>query len=297
MTTKQQATSNWRSPEVEAKFRLADEARWASVTENLPDAIDVPTSFGSTRVYHWPGTGPDIVFLHGMADTSFRWVAYAEALADYNVYAVDTMGEPGRSVPSVAFESADEYGVWLTETIEGLGLHAPHLVGHSMGGYLALSSVVQGGPAGSVVLFDPVGVAELKLVRFLVWNAMVAIGAYSPGPIRRWFARRLRHPVIDDKLDFGALAKSQRGHPAKPMPLPVFTDAQLASIAQPVRVVAGAESSAFDVDEMVQRVAEFLEAGTARKLADAGHALVMSHFDECLAEIRSATSAVGESSD
>ncbi len=281
-------TPGWRSAKAEQKFRVADEARWAKATEQPPNGIDITTSFGSTRVHHWPGPGSDIVFLHGLGDTSFRWLPYAEALADHNVYAVDTMGEPGLSIPAKPFEAADDYGVWLVETIEGLGLSQPHVVGHSMGGYVALSYATQGGHASSLVLFDPVGVVELRLFRFLLWNAMVVAGALSPGPLNRWFARRLRHPVLSDKDDFGVVMQAQRGHPAKPMPLPVFTDEQLAAVNPPVHLVVGAKSSAFDVDKMVRRIADLGPHCTARLVADAGHAVPQSHLDDCVAAIRTA---------
>lgn len=284
--------SSWRSDQAEQKFRVADAARWQRATTTLPEAIDVPTRFGSTHVHRWAGPGDDIVFLHGMGDTSIRWVRFAEALADHNVYAVDTMGDPGGSIPDIGFESSDDYGTWLADTIDGLGLTTPHVVGHSLGGYIALSYAVQGGSASSLLLFDPVGVVKLKLLRFLGWNAMAVMGSLFPGPVRRWFARRLRHPVVADKADFRLLMRSQRDHPPKPPPISVFTDAQLASIDRPVRMVVGAKSTAFDVEKMVRRITELVNGARADLLPDASHALVMSHFDECLAEVQSAVAGI-----
>ena len=283
-----QYKGSWRSDRTEKKFRVADDARWERATATPPEAIDVATSFGSTKVHRWPGNGADIVFLHGMGDTSIRWVPFAEVLAEHNVHAIDIMGDVGRSTPEIGFESANDYGTWLAETIGALGLSAPHVVGHSLGGYIALSHAVQRGEAGSFVLFDPVGVVELRLLRFIGWGAMTMLGALAPGPVRRWAARRLRHPVLNDKADVRLLLQGQLGHPPKLPPLPVFTDAQLASIDRPVRLVAGAESSAFDVAEMVRRIADLVDDSQARQLPDAGHALVMSHLDECVAEIRAA---------
>lgn len=290
MKTKQYRAS-WRSDRAEQKFRAADDARWERATSNPPEVIDVPTSFGSTRVHHWPGDGADIVLLHGVGDTSVRWVPYAEALVEHNVYAIDVMGDVGRSTPDIGFESAADYGTWLAETIDSLDLATPHIVGMSLGGYVALSYVVQGGAAASVVLLDPVGVAELKMFGFVSWGAKAALASMAPAGIRHWAARRIGQPLLHDKADLKVHMRGMRGHPMKLPPLPVFTDEELASIDRPVRLVAGANSPAFDGAEMVRRASDLLSDGHVHLLPDAGHGLAMTHHDECVVTIRSAVLA------
>ncbi len=288
MTKANENSIGWRSRKAEQKFRQADNERWQRASNITPTAIDVPTSFGSTRVHHWPGDGPDIVFLHGLGDTSYRWVQYAEALPDHNVFAVDTIGEPGESKPRAPIESADQYAPWFRETLDGLGLANAHIVGHSMGGFIALSYASTGGHAASYVLFEPVGVVDIRIARFVAWGALAAIGAYCPGPVRRMVAKRLRYPVMNDKADFRTHLQAQRGHPMKPIPLPVQSDEELESIGAPIRLLAGAATTFFDVAAMVRRIDQ-LPNGLARLVPDAGHALTMSHFDDCLGEIRAAT--------
>lgn len=284
---------SWKSDRAEQKFRVADAARWEQACDAPPETIDVTTRFGSTRVYRWPGQGPDIVLLHGVGDTSFRWVPFVEALAEFNVFAVDIMGDVGNSTPDVGFETGDDYGTWLSETIDSLGLAAPHIAGMSLGGYVALSHAVHGGAAGSLVLFDPVGLVELRMLRFIRWGAATGLAAMAPGRIRRWAGRRLRQPLLDDKADVRAHMKGSMGHPMKLPPLAVFTDEQLASIAVPVRVVAGAKSPPFDGAAMSRRVADSIKNAQARLLPDAGHALAITHRDVFLAELRAAADASG----
>lgn len=78
-----------------------------------PKAIDVATRFGATRAYRWVGAGTPVVFHHGMTDTSVRWILYAEALDGLDVYAIDIMGDVGRSEPDIGFTTADDYPTWL----------------------------------------------------------------------------------------------------------------------------------------------------------------------------------------
>ncbi|MEM9566232.1 MAG: alpha/beta hydrolase [Actinomycetota bacterium] len=278
----------WRSERAERTFRAADAARWAEATATPPETLDVDTGFGSTRAYRWPGRGPDIVLLHGVGDTSFRWIPFAEALPEFNVFAIDIMGDVGDSKPELGYETGDDLGVWLGQAIDALALAAPHLAGMSLGGYVALSHAVQGGAAGSLTLFDPVGLVELRMGRFIRWGAATALAAVAPGPIRRSAGRRLRQPMLDDRADVRAYLKGSVGHPMALPPLPVFTDEQLATISAPVRVVAGAQSPPFDGEALVGRVTASIRRGHARLLPDAGHTPALTHHDICLAELRSA---------
>ena len=286
----------WKSDRAKEKFRIADAARWEQATDVAPEIFDVATRFGSTRAHRWPGQGPDIVLLHGVGDTSFRWIQYAEALPEFNVFAIDIMGEPGGSTPDVGFETGDDLGIWLADTIDALGLTAPHIAGMSFGGYVALSHAVQGGAVGSLSLFDPVGLIKLRLFRFTRWGAATGLAAVAPGRIRRWAGRRLRQPLLDDKADVRAYMKGSMGHPMKLPPLPVFTDEQLATITVPVRVVAGTKSPPFDGAAMIQRAADSIKQAHTHLLPGAGHALAMTHRDVCLAELRAAVAGDGRGS-
>ncbi|MEM7273323.1 MAG: hypothetical protein AAF547_09610, partial [Actinomycetota bacterium] len=84
-----QYLATWRSEKTERRYRALDAELWQrELTGAAPETLDVQTSFGPTRVYRWPGGGPPVVFLHGMGDTSIRWIPYAEQLGDHDVYAV-----------------------------------------------------------------------------------------------------------------------------------------------------------------------------------------------------------------
>lgn len=102
---------------------------------------DIATRFGTTRVY---STGPDsgrpIVLLPGGGATAASWYATAGPLADagMKVYAVDIICDKGRSVPGEnPVATRADLVVWLTETMQGLGLEKADLAGHSYGGWIA----------------------------------------------------------------------------------------------------------------------------------------------------------------
>lgn len=288
--------STWRRAKAEQRYRDLDAALWRrTMTGPPPETIDVATGFGPTRVYRWPGDGPPVVFLHGMGDTSIRWIPYAERLDGFDVYAIDIMGDVGASKPTIGFTAASDYTDWLAQTIGGLGLTGPTMVGHSLGGYLVLAYAMtemgtESGtdPVASVVAFDPVGVVKLRLGRFIASGVGMLLGYVAPGPIRRALGRRLGNPLLLDREALRLFVIGQRDHPPKLPPLPVFTGDQLASITSPLRVLVGARTSHFDVRRLAERIITTVPGAEARLVPGARHELTVSHLDDCLAAVRAA---------
>jgi pimeloyl-ACP methyl ester carboxylesterase len=66
----------------------------------------------------------------------------ADFSKDYRVYAIDTMGQPSKSVPDEPVRDAADYAAWLTATLNGLHLDRISLVGQSYGGWLALNFAI-----------------------------------------------------------------------------------------------------------------------------------------------------------
>lgn len=287
-----QYRARWRSPKAEQRYRQLDAKLWQrDLIGRAPESIDIATDFGSTRVYRWPGSGSPVVLLHGMGDTSIRWIPYAEKLVDHDVYAIDIMGDVGASTPDIGFTSATGYTDWLQQAIAKLGITEPTVVGYSLGGYLALSyaglSSTGAPPVASTVLFDPVGVVKLRLGRFTLMGLEGLVGSLAPDGVRNLIGQRRRQPLLLDKEGLHLYTTGQRGHPPKIPPLPVFTDEQLGSIRTPVRAVIGARTTIFDVQKMADRITSMTN-GHAQLVPDAGHGLVTSHPDACMAAIRSA---------
>lgn len=101
------------------------------------------------------GEGPPIVFLHGVGSSSATWAAVMDRLGDrYTVVAVDLLGHGRSPVPEERAEYTRDRAL---EDIDDLlaTLDAPAvLVGHSLGGYLALAHAATrpGAARGIVVL-------------------------------------------------------------------------------------------------------------------------------------------------
>lgn len=102
--------------------------------------VDIITRYGSTHVNVFgEANAPPILLFHGVGDDSaLMWVYNATALAPhFRLYAVDTLGGPGKSVPNKSYNKEFDDAVWIDEILDGLGVEHVNIAGVSHGGYLA----------------------------------------------------------------------------------------------------------------------------------------------------------------
>jgi pimeloyl-ACP methyl ester carboxylesterase len=89
--------------------------------------------------YRAAGHGPPVVLLHGLGSTSLSWIAQLTGLADeYRMIAWDAPGYAESDDPEPGW-SVDDYAERLQGFVVELALGHFHLVGHSMGGVVAIA--------------------------------------------------------------------------------------------------------------------------------------------------------------
>ena len=112
----------------------------ALLTPVFSTAAAAPTNYraGALAVERLEGKGPALIFIPGLASGSWTWRADAERLAKrHTVYLVTVPGFDGRkSEPGTTLDSLQQD---LGKLIEDQHVDRPVLIGHSMGGTLALS--------------------------------------------------------------------------------------------------------------------------------------------------------------
>ncbi|AOZ93758.1 alpha/beta fold hydrolase [Paenibacillus crassostreae] len=100
---------------------------------------DIETTYGSTHIIECGSTHkPPLVLFHGVGDNSaLMWLYNAKALAQqFHIYAVDTMGGPGKSCPNTNYNKTFNQTQWIDELLDALDLSKVYIAGVSNGGYL-----------------------------------------------------------------------------------------------------------------------------------------------------------------
>jgi pimeloyl-ACP methyl ester carboxylesterase len=93
---------------------------------------------GHQMSYVTGGSGPPIVLLHGLGANSFTWRFVLPALArEYTVFAPDMLGCGASDKVGVDY-SLEAMAGYVLSFMDAVGLARAHIVGHSMGGGLAL---------------------------------------------------------------------------------------------------------------------------------------------------------------
>ena len=119
---------------------MAVDARQASAAEAKPRAIEV---HGRPMNFVEAGSGPVLLLIHGMAGTCANWESVIEPLAiDRTVIAPDFPGH-GASAPGGGDYSLGGLASSLRDLMLALGHERATLVGHSLGGGVAMQFTYQ----------------------------------------------------------------------------------------------------------------------------------------------------------
>ena len=88
--------------------------------------------------YETAGSGEPLILVHGLSGSTRWWARNTSALAErHTVYLVNLPGFGALRWRGPRFVLR-EAATWLAEWVEAVGVGPCHLVGHSMGGYIAI---------------------------------------------------------------------------------------------------------------------------------------------------------------
>ncbi|MFF4948227.1 alpha/beta fold hydrolase [Streptomyces chattanoogensis] len=249
--------------------------------------LDVETSFGTTHVYRYGPTDPaaqsrtPIVLVHGAGSCSAMWYPNTAALsADRPVYALDTPGDPGRSVQREPIHQPERAAQWLDETLAALGLDRVHLIGSSYGGWLTLNQAHRKpGRLASVTLLDPGGLERVGL-RFFVWIFISLFATSAPKALRPRLAAWLEQPVIIVPELRTMIRSGVRAYRIRrPAPLPLSAD-ELRTIRTPLYLLLGKRSLLVHPQRQVERVPRLIPGARAEIVSNTGHGPQIDHAEQ-----------------
>jgi pimeloyl-ACP methyl ester carboxylesterase len=284
----------FKTEAAEARYMAAYDAvlaKWPVAYEE----ITVPTRLGATHVIaSGPADAPPLVLLHAMMATATVWRPNVEALSEhFRVYAVDTVGQGGRTVASRKIESRRDYADWLNDLFDGLGIARASIVGNSYGGFIALNQAAMAPERiDRMVLISPTGfVSVMPLFRSMIYQAL-------KGTLRRVFGAGGPRPDIlaaiagqagfnEEDEDWLALGRQlMDGSKRINMIMPaVLSDAELGAIQAPTLLLIAEHEILYEPHSTLRTAMTRMPGLEGEIVADAHHLAAMAQPDAVNARI------------
>jgi pimeloyl-ACP methyl ester carboxylesterase len=276
----------FRSPEGEARYFAAYDAAlrlWPVPYESF----DVTTCYGQTHVNACGSKDASpLVLLHGGYASSTMWFPNIADLARrFHVLALDTIGEPGKSIPTQQNASKRDLAAWLVGVLDELGISQTHVVGLSRGGWLALNLAIQAPHRlGKIVLLSPAA-SFIMLNRF--FSAIVGSVMHIPTrfvskiALYSWVTRGfVVNDVYAEQFILGLQnwnwAMGYNGYSGV-MPS-VFPDEELRQIKNPILMLIG-DQDRLNPPRVIGQAKRMIPYIEAEIVPNAGHLLSMEQPD------------------
>jgi pimeloyl-ACP methyl ester carboxylesterase len=107
------------------------------------DTVHTVVVHGHRRAYRMAGSGPVLLMIHGIGDSSQSWLPVMSALAEHHtVIAPDLLGHGDSAAPRADYSVA-AYANGMRDLLDVLGVDRATVVGHSLGGGVAAQFAYQ----------------------------------------------------------------------------------------------------------------------------------------------------------
>ena len=237
------------------------------------DTIDVESDYGTTRVNATgPVDGAPVVLLPGGGATSTVWFANVAALARGNrVFAIDPMGEPGRSVVGrKPIRTVDDLMSGLDQVLDTLEVTRTSVVGHGYGAKVALAYALHRPErVGKLVLLDPPSCFAGMRLAYLLRAVPLLVR-----PTRKRMRSLIRWETQKAPLDADWLDLTERGADfpsAKPVIPRRPKGDRWATLSADVTVVFAGESKVHNSSHAADAVGKVLPNAHTVVLAGCSH--------------------------
>lgn len=243
------------------------------------DSRTVPTSFGPTFVrISGPAAGFPLVLLPGAATSSLMWSPNIAALsAAFRTFAVDRVGDFGKSLCTRRPRTLDDLVCWVAEFLDALDLRREvHLLGISYGASLAAEVALQRpSRVRRLVLIAP-GAIVLPVTSGLMFRLIVAAIARRRGldSLLRWL---LQDAARKDPQWMEAVLDQYRLHMRsvlRMVPMPrVWSDTDWGLLRVPTLFLVGEHEKIYSPTKALSRLKRVAPGVTAQLVPGAGHDL------------------------
>jgi 2-hydroxy-6-oxonona-2,4-dienedioate hydrolase len=249
------------------RSRQAMEQAYQRLLAEAPQARShqVKTRFGETHMLvAGPEQAPPLVAVHGAMGNSALALWDGHPLVErFRVHALDVLGHSVKGADvRLRMDSAD-YGEWLVDVLDALGLPRAHLYGASLGGYI-LRKLAEVAPdrIDRLVLLVPAGIIMGPLVQGITRNG-IPLALYrttgSKAALKRFLDSLFTVPDAIFGEYMGKALKHYRLDLALP---PLGTPEPLAAFRRPTLIMAASDDITAPGRALLARAAQLFPHAT-----------------------------------
>ncbi len=245
------------------------------------EMLEIPTKFGCTHIIaSGRKDATPLILLHAANTSSTIWFPNIGELSQhYRTYALDILGNAGKSVSTHPMPTPSDCAEWLVQIFDALRIAKAHLAGLSYGGWIVLNFALHApsrvnkailiSPASPFVSFKKGFILRLLPSAFLPFRPVITFGLQ--GMWSEGF--RVKKEFMHQLVMAGKYCRLMHGG-AGPFP-GVFTDDQLRQITTPILLLLGEQEITFDPHAALNRAKNLLPNLEGEVMPNVGHALTM----------------------
>jgi len=168
----------------------------------------IRTSDGTALAYDTAGSGrPGMLFIHGWnCDRSFFAPQYEHFATTQRVVAHDQRGHGDSDRPGAGY-SIEQFVDDALTVAAAAGLERPVVVGHSLGGLVAMATAARPGAVAAAVMVDPAPLVLTDEMAAIFDPIIASVAADDDGSYRATFANQMFLPT-DDASRRGRIVKA-----------------------------------------------------------------------------------------
>ena len=242
----------------------------------------VSTSFGRTHLIETGNLSgiPLLVFHGGNATTAYNLLFCDFLMNDFHIFAVDTIGHPGKSDEVSLSARGYDYGKWASEVISAIGYESICCFGGSFGaGILAKTMCVAPEKIKRTVLYVPSGIKNAPAINSM--SMMFPMIMYWITHKDKWLKKcMLPMAVMEENIteDIYETAKLSINHSKVKTGMPSDVSEQyMKKCNAPTLVMAAEKDCLFPAKGVIPRAERIIENCTTYLLEGRGH---MSNLTE-----------------
>jgi pimeloyl-ACP methyl ester carboxylesterase len=236
------------------------------------ELLEIPTRHGTTFIIASGNHDADsLILLHGAGSNSLMWIDDIELYSKhFRVYAVDLIGEAGKSSANRPAWDGPAYEEWLADIYDGLHIGKATIIGISQGGWTALKfATARPERIDRLVLICPGGIVPDRMSFVIYALTLSIIGARG---IRR-IVRLLfgDQPVPEPVLEAMTITMQHYSHRIG-FP-PRYSDEELAALTMPTHLIGGTKDVLRDPVKIAERLRRLVPRLSVDLISGGGHAI------------------------